>query len=615
MLDGVFGVDINPYAVALARFRLLVEALRASSIWRLKEAPGYRVNVTVGDSLLHGRRFDELDLGSGAEQLLGQPEIRHAFLTEDLDEVNRILGQQYQVVVVNPPYITVKDKAINELYRKRFRSCFRKYSMRVPFTEQFFELSIRGGKGFDSSEFVGMITADSFMKREFGRELVQNFIPTIELTHVIATKVAYIPGHNTPTVILLGRNRPPVFRTVRAVMGIKGESTVPSDPAKGLAWTAIVDQVDMPGTDSEYVSVRDLPRADFNNHPWSLGGGYEKELKDLVEVGASKKLVDVVDVVGVLGMTNADDIMLASKEAFLRKRVEEKYIRQLVTGECVRDWGIVNQGYVAFPYEAGELVREKNAPGLFKWFWRVRTSMGSRATFSKRTYFQEGRPWWEWHQIALDRLVERRRVLLAEIATHNHFAIDSNSLVSNQTAPIIVFPIGLSAKHVEAVLGLLNSSTGCFWLKQMCFPKGGDQVGTAGARVPKTLWDQMFSHNTSRVKLFPIIDDGPTDLASILLEMVDKRSQLSSAGALKTAISEGGKLANQRENEAKLIRAMLGLQEELDWRCYKLYGVLKEDLCYRDGGPDATWPARHFVPAGDRSQDRGEVAEKQHRGW
>src|SRR5919109_1577600 len=61
-LDAVYGVDINPYAVAIARFRLLVAALQASKLTTLRHAPGFRLNVAVGDSLLHGRRFDELDL-------------------------------------------------------------------------------------------------------------------------------------------------------------------------------------------------------------------------------------------------------------------------------------------------------------------------------------------------------------------------------------------------------------------------------------------------------------------------------------------------------------------------------------------------------------------------
>ena len=57
-LDAVYGVDVNPYAVAIARFRLLVAALRASKLTTLRHAPGLRLNVAVGDSLLHGRRFE-----------------------------------------------------------------------------------------------------------------------------------------------------------------------------------------------------------------------------------------------------------------------------------------------------------------------------------------------------------------------------------------------------------------------------------------------------------------------------------------------------------------------------------------------------------------------------
>src|SRR3546814_2155073 len=70
-----------------------------------------------------------------------------------------------------------------------------------------------------SAGFVGLITADSFMKREFGKKLIEDWLPRQDLTHLIHTSGAYIPGHGTPTVILLGRNRSPVAPTVRAEIG------------------------------------------------------------------------------------------------------------------------------------------------------------------------------------------------------------------------------------------------------------------------------------------------------------------------------------------------------------------------------------------------------------
>ena len=65
------------------------------------------------------------------------------------------------------------------------------------------------------------------------QKLIEEFLPRWDLTHVIDTSGAYIPGHGTPTVILFLRNQPPVAKTVRAVLGIRGEPTTPEDAAQG----------------------------------------------------------------------------------------------------------------------------------------------------------------------------------------------------------------------------------------------------------------------------------------------------------------------------------------------------------------------------------------------
>ena len=60
-LDSVHGVDINPFAVAIARFRLVVAALRAAGYTRLADAPAYDLHLAVGDSLLGGVAQGRLD--------------------------------------------------------------------------------------------------------------------------------------------------------------------------------------------------------------------------------------------------------------------------------------------------------------------------------------------------------------------------------------------------------------------------------------------------------------------------------------------------------------------------------------------------------------------------
>ncbi len=389
-LDAVAGVDLNPFAVAIARFRLLVAALKVSDVHRLADAPNFRINVAIGDSLLHGSRFGLTKteaMFEGGEHYAATG-LAHAYASEDLREVQRILGRQYHAVVGNPPYITVKDKALNQAYRLRYVSCHRKYSLGAPFTERFFELAETGyGR---PAGYLGLITANSFMKREFGSRLIEEVLPRLDLTHVVDTSGAYIPGHGTPTVILFGRHRAPMDNTVRTVMGNKGEPSTPEDPAQGLVWSAITRQIDRTGSESEFVSVNDTPRATFARHPWSIGGAGASDLKEAIEEKTTRTVNSLVAVhrftvlvgnslvtrevreLGVFGMSNADAVMCAPQSAFVRYRVERAYSRPLVIGDDVRDWTMSAGTYSIFPYDGEDLVLLERAPGLAAWLWVAR---------------------------------------------------------------------------------------------------------------------------------------------------------------------------------------------------------------------------------------------------
>ena len=69
-LDAVAGVDLNPFAVEIARFRLLLAALQAAGVTRLAAAPDFVMHLAAGDSLLHGRHFFRSELG-GADEGFG----------------------------------------------------------------------------------------------------------------------------------------------------------------------------------------------------------------------------------------------------------------------------------------------------------------------------------------------------------------------------------------------------------------------------------------------------------------------------------------------------------------------------------------------------------------
>jgi Eco57I restriction-modification methylase len=418
-LESVHGCDKNPFAASIARFRLLVAALDAAGEKRLDKAPSFPINVAVGDSLMHGE-------GVKNEQydLLASPEV-HTYRTEDVTEFIRscdlLKTGSYHVVVGNPPYITVKDKQENESYRERYSACAGTYALSVPFAQRLFQLAIRRDGSDRDAGFVGQITANSFMKREFGKKLIEKFFPTVHLTHVIDTSGAYIPGHGTPTVILVGRNH--ISRPndpIRAILGVRGEPSQPDDPSQGLVWRAILDQVGKPGSRHEWVSAVDVERESFYAYPWSLSGGGSANVVNRLEVESSE-LRSRGASIGYTGQTNADDAFLFPSRSLWRHRIDVAVRRPFLTGVEVRDYQADSVVSAIFPYvERVPLEDLATFPSLLRLMWSSRTSLWSRATFDGSTYLLAGRSWWIWHQVAKSRL-DGPVITWPLVQTHQHF--------------------------------------------------------------------------------------------------------------------------------------------------------------------------------------------------
>ena len=582
VLEQVAGVDLNPFAAAIARFRLCVAALRASEVPRLADAPAFELRVAAGDSLLHGPRPGLAGARQEYLESVAQDPLGHVYRTEDAEVLRSILGRRYHVVVGNPPYITPKDKALNQGYRERFGSCHRRYSLAVPFTERFFDLAHAPAPGAaESAGFVGMITANSFMKREFGRKLIEEFIPRWDLNHVVDTSGAYIPGHGTPTVILFGRHRRPVDRFVRAVMGIHGEPAIPDDAAKGLVWSAIVAQIDQPGSQGEFVSVSDVLRERFQKHPWSIGGGGAAELKESLEANSGQELRTSISVVGRSTVVGEDDIWILPRASAARLRVTE-YMVNLVVGESLRDWEAFELPLVIYPYQSlGGSPVNTGTYLTTHYLWPYRTLLATRSVFGKDLADME-RPWYEHLEHYREKLRHPLSIAFAFVATHNHFMLDHGGNLFNRSAPVIKLPAKAPEDDHLGLLGLLNSSTACFWMKQV-FHNKGSSVDQHGARQRTAPFEDFWEHDGTKLQKFPVPDARPLDLARDLDTLAQERTRTLPAAlvARGSLAAESLQAAGTRAREIR--ERMVALQEDLDWRCYRLYGLTEEDICVPSG--------------------------------
>lgn len=569
----VYGVDLNPFAVAIARFRLLVAALKVSGVERLQDAPGFEFNLAVGDSLLHGPPRGE---GGDQMNMMWSP-LAHVYVAEDKEQLDRILvPRHYHAVVGNPPYITPKDTALNKAYRERFGSCHRQYSLAVPFMERFYDLAVKGVNGIGGAGYVGMITANSFIKREFGKKLIEQYIPRWDLTHVIDTSGAYIPGHGTPTVILLGRNQKPVADTIRTVLGIKGEPSAPSNPSRGQVWTSIVRNIDVAGSQTEFVSVADTPRGNFHQHPWSIGGGGAAELKELIDEAGEKRLEAYISSIGFYQDTHADEAFVQPRDFVNRHNLQQGF-RMHVRGEEVRDWYTFGEDYICFPY-GQNLEQWREIPHEPKWWWfhALRTLLWNRSTFGGGTYRSDGRPWFDYHQFPKDRARAPFLITFAFVATHNHFVLVSGETVFNRSAPVISLNSGSVDDH-RALLGLLNSSTACFWMKQL-FQNKGSTVDDKGARQTTVPFENFYEFTGTGLQKFPISRNKPLDLAGKLDCLAQELLGGSPAALRKGSIPSFTHWQQAKVKADSTLSTMIALQEELDWQCYKFYGLVDEEL-------------------------------------
>jgi len=580
-LDQVFGVDLNPNVVAIARFRLLLAALRVSGTTQLRHAPDFKIHVTAGDSLLHGARFDsegnpyfterQTMFEREAEEF--RDELKHHYDVEDTEVLHRILGQQYHAVVGNPPYITVKDGALSKLYRDRYPSCAGKYALSVPFMERFFDLALKGdGTPARPAGFVGQITSNSYMKREFGKKLIEEFLPRWDLTHVIDTSGAYIPGHGTPTVILFGKNQPPVGAVIRTVLGIRGEPSTPADPAQGLVWQALLRQVDRGESQSEWVSSTDSARAKFQQHPWSIGGGGAAELKELIEEAGETKLDQSATELGIASVTGEDDLYLFPAVSDLRRLRIEK-TRTLVTGDLVRDYQITKPLESIWLYDdVLEIEPLRIHPNSARLLWKCRSSISRRKRFGT-PMLERGLSWYEWQELYVAKLRTPLTITFAEVATHNHFVLDRGGKVFKQTAPVIKLkPEATEEDHLR-LLGVLNSSAVCFWLKQVCHNKGGG--GTTTKLAPEK-WENFFAFNGTKVSECPLSPQLPSALSTAIAHAADSLQAASPAALLANQTSSNLKVQLEQAQESAALerRRMIAWQEELDWQIYEAFSLI-----------------------------------------
>jgi len=161
------------------------------------------------------------------------------------------------------------------------------------------------------------------------------------------------------------------------------------------------------------------------------------------------------------------------------------------------------------------------------------------------------------------------------VVTHNHFTLARGGKVFTRTAPVIKLKHDTTEEECLQLLGLLNSSTACFWLKQISHGRGNGGVNE-GYRGEG--FEEFFEFTGTKIQEFPLPATYPTKLATELDMLAQQLAEASPSGIVNSETPHRKRLREAKQTWHQTRARMIALQEELDWQVYSIYGLLDEDL-------------------------------------
>jgi hypothetical protein len=330
-----------------------------------------------------------------------------------------------------------------------------------------------------------------------------------------------------------------------------------------------------------------VSRTTFSSHPWSIGGGGAADVLDKIEEQADGNLGSLVDAIGRTSVVGEDDCWILGHDVPKRYGFSEFCLRFGV-GDCFRDWHALELPSVIYPYKSlGGHALDPLPMRVLLWLWPYRTLLAGRSVFGK-SMADNGRFWYEHLEHYANKLRTPMSIPFAFVATHNHFVLDRGGKVFKQSAPIIKLPAEATEDDHLGLLGLLNSSTACFWMKQVFYPKAtavGD-ISTDKGRPEAN----RYEFASTGLLAFPVPSKellATTQIISIARQLDDlvQHSNLILPGSILRAWNSDDNhalsdaIVSGEVQHEQIKQRMIALQEELDWEVYKAYGLTDEGSC------------------------------------
>jgi hypothetical protein len=526
LLNSIFGVDIDPQAVEIAKLSLLLKLIEgetqlAFAIERLLPDLGH--NIVCGNSLIGPDYYDHAPL-PGID-----PEFDSRINSFDWSEAFPSIFSKggFDAVIGNPPYLNVDDSWGRNDTRLAYlkRTYAHVYNDKTDLLFYFLAKSVE----ITRSE-ISLIVSRAFLEA-FKADKLRGFLSHVtNVREVLDFRNAYVfegVGITTAVVHLTlnKKSGPAHFRRLladRLPLGTTAETL----------------------SDATLFEAVEVSQNHIGSEPWSFASKGIQELLDRID-RAGDPLGSVLHV-GQGMQTGRNKVFGGRTESEIRSwHVPKGMHFQRVRNSDLHRYSISESGEHLLYTEAGSSFKSL-PPQVQEFLTSHRSELENRAAFKRGNC-----DWWQWTWPLHKQYLDRDKLYCPYLAVENRFAFDSASRFLGLTDTTVLHDSD-QPEDLRYILGLLNSRLLTFRFRFIGKLKSGGIL-------------EYFWNSISKLPIRRIDPESPEH--SRMVELVDQMIKVQSA--LLEPMSPGSK--------SGLLRKAVIVDGQIESLVEQLYGISDQD--------------------------------------
>jgi hypothetical protein len=427
LIANIFGVDINPYAVEVSKFSLLLKLLEGEnsgsinnylSKYKQKVLPNLEDNIKCGNSLVDDSYFQFHPEAIDNDELLFK--IKPFNWKKEFDFLKQNNG--FDAIVGNPPYVRIQNIIrFSEEEIKFFQSAISGYTVAKTDTFDKYYLFIQRAISLLSNNGVlGYIIPNKFFIIKGGkalRKFISSQASIFKIIHFGATQV--FPNRSTYTAILI------IDKKVRSQFFFKRIHRISSE------LTTDFIEYDTYNSDS------------FSEQPWIFVSRASQTIFDKIVNANTIPLREIAEIAVGL-QTSADKIYIFQPQSETDNNYQFKFrdqefeIEKAICKPCLYDLSfnlfdtVKPNAQIIFPYtiqkNRAEVFSEKQFQEQFPLTWAYLNTFKVELT-NRSINGGNGSKWYQYGRSqSLTRFHNNQKLIWAVLSTNPGYIFDENNL-------------------------------------------------------------------------------------------------------------------------------------------------------------------------------------------